>query len=434
MINYLLTSTLFLGLCYAFYYWVLRREQSFQFNRFFLLGSLLISFILPLISFEALSLPKISVQDELPSYQLETLYVSAQTKAQSIFDLKSVLFGVYLSGLIFMSIRFGKQLTKLYSIIRQNMKVARRDHTLVKVKGEIATSSFFNYLIWNQDEIISKEDKQRIMLHEMVHIKEKHSYDIILLEILKIIFWFNPLLFLYQKSLATIHEYLADRQVAKTTGQQDYVKLLARQAVRKFELQTVNYFAKSQTLKRINMMNSKNQKISAIKLVLTLPLMAAMVFLAACQDEESLTEPKQENEQNTIENIAIEDGKAKSNTEDEVFNLVQDQPKPKEEMAGFYKYIGENLNYPSAPKEANIEARTFVQFTINKEGKFTDLEVLKVSLHKDGETIEDSNNYSNAFEKASLKVMKDYQGTWIPGKKDGKNVNTRMVLPFTFKL
>ena len=118
---------------------------------------------------------------------------------------------------------------------------------LIHTQGKLPTFSFFRYLFWDNSITFTEREKSQILDHELVHIRQKHSFDIIYFEILGILFWFNPLIRFYKKSILDIHEFIADRLVVKHANDvSGYGQLIVRQLFKRMDLVIGSYFNKSQ--------------------------------------------------------------------------------------------------------------------------------------------------------------------------------------------
>ncbi|MBB6111004.1 BlaR1 peptidase M56 [Mucilaginibacter lappiensis] len=199
-LHYLLEANIYLAVFYAGYCLFLNRETHYTLNRVYLLLSCFISFLLPLVQVGIL---KPTVPDTI-----SVEYITS-TATQDI-GIQDILFYAYLLGSM---ILFGLLLFKLFKLIKITQtanKIADKGYKIVLLENSNTAFSFFSYLF-----IGSKtEGINTIIRHEMVHIRQKHTLDVLFLEFIKIINWFNPFVYLLQNSLKTVHEYLADEQTA----------------------------------------------------------------------------------------------------------------------------------------------------------------------------------------------------------------------------
>ncbi len=165
--------------------------------------------------------------------------------------------------------------------------------------------SFFNLLFISKKHDLVDEDKDRILLHEKAHIEGGHSYDVLLLELLSILFWCSPLIYLYKKSIKTVHEYLADDRVLETTSTKQYGLLLLGQSNTNLQLSMANHFH-SQLKQRILMMTrSKSTRKNLMKYTLMLPVFFILnIAFIQCEKSDILDDSVLLSEANVISSNA----------------------------------------------------------------------------------------------------------------------------------
>ena len=207
MINYIIQVLLFQALFLAVYDLFLQKETFFKWNRVYLLATPFLSFVIPLLKIE-------SIQQVIPEeymVQLPTVFLNPEafiigtTSNESSFDYLAIIF--YL-GIVVFSILFLIRLFKLVKLISSNEVIKEHIYSLVLLKTNQSAFSFFNYIFINKQLLEHKE--LEIIQHELVHCKHKHSIDLLIFEILKIVLWFNPLIYVYQKRITLLHEYISD--------------------------------------------------------------------------------------------------------------------------------------------------------------------------------------------------------------------------------
>lgn len=286
------------GLFIAFYLLILQREKMFAFNRFYLLATLLLSFAIPFMEFGMNQIENVPVVAEVIPVEIstndiklaelvapksvETQEISTVNHPQSAFNWWILVPLIYLVFTLIMLLRFISNLLNLIVITRTNERIQKQGFTIVSVKTDISTFSFFNYLFVPKNEIKSERIQPEIFRHELAHIKQKHSFDVLLIEFLKIFFWFNPFLYLYKKSIQINHEFLADAEVLILTEDTvHYQQLLLEKISAKPQTALASSFNYLVTKKRFIMMTKKTSKIKTIALKLfSIPLlvMTMLVF------------------------------------------------------------------------------------------------------------------------------------------------------------
>ncbi|MFY0593025.1 TonB family protein [Roseivirga sp.] len=409
---YALESATCLAILYLAYYFLLRKEKSFRYNRFYLLAAVLFAVAFPLIEIDYNPATTPSVLNSIhqvgnevgsePIIEANKAYsytITAQSERPFLLWWEIIL-ALYIIG-----VALG--IFKLLLRIRSFKEIVwfKRHNTRYKIKGSyfhvntdgsMPTFSFFNYLFWDNTLDLTEREKTQILAHEKVHIREKHSYDIMFIEVLKIIFWFNPFLYLFKILLEECHEYLADRKVAAKTGSALYTQLLVKTVFRKMGLEYGSYFGKNQTVKRVNMLTSK-KKVNFFKLLLPLPLIAILFFIFSFEAKIPSNVK--------IKNVTIEN---------HLISGEDESPLPLEGIAS----LEESILYPQKAIAANIEGEVLVSFTVNTKGTIEDLKFdSKVGYDCEKEVL-------NALART---------GKWKPAMIDGQPTEARVKLPIEFK-
>jgi bla regulator protein BlaR1 len=291
MIAYLIKSAVCLVLLLAAYYLLLEKEKMHRFNRFFLLASVAFSLIIPAITIrvpqatvpDVRILPVNYVIDEGTPQAIHTTIQSVQIKNVGISNTLTIidyLLIVYAIGAIVLLIRFVKNLYDINARIRKGEQKHLPNCTLVLVPEQIVPHSFFSYIFVNETEYESGDMDQRLLIHEFSHVSQGHSYDIVFIELLKIVFWFNPIFIHYKKAIQLNHEFLADDGVLSThINLKAYQHLLLSKAGFSHTLNLTSNFNYSITKKRLIMMNQNTPKLRAmLKVTALAPVMLLLVF------------------------------------------------------------------------------------------------------------------------------------------------------------
>lgn len=294
MIQYILESAFCLACLYVFYWLALRRETFFQWNRVYLLVSPLLALGLPalniqlespqketILAVEAVDLPVLVEQAQVaPQAVRHTL---AQPVAQGwSWSLAEVLWWIYLIGAGLLTLRLVIRMWYLWQMIRRCRRVrAGNPEVAVSNIEPLPLASFFGFIFWNPGT--SSADNQKLLLeHEMVHVRQWHSLDVLLMEAMVIVYWFNPLMHAFRRSLCAVHEYIADDHVVRQTRKRyEYASLLVQHQVArsKKQPQLVNTFH-SLIKNRLAMLARRpSRSFHRFKYALALPLFAAMMLL-----------------------------------------------------------------------------------------------------------------------------------------------------------
>lgn len=271
---YMVKSGGILTIFYLIYKLLLQRETFFISNRIFLIIGILGSILIPFIVFTKTVYIEPLAQNSLDSIvESNTLVSSKKITIWTIFCI------VYIVGLIIFLSRFTLQVLSLVKIIKESKMIKVGNYRYVQTKKEISPFSFLNFIVFNPD-LHSESNLDIIINHEKIHTHQKHSLDIILVNLFIIFQWVNPVAWLYKKAIEQNLEFLADEKTSQNIScKKSYQYLLLQQVV-------VNHFSITNTFfnhlikKRIVMLNKNKSKQQNIwKYALTLPLLVTFIFL-----------------------------------------------------------------------------------------------------------------------------------------------------------
>lgn len=277
---YLLEANLYLVLFYGFYRLFLYNETFYNLNRYFLLISTLISFLLPTLQLGFLKPSHYQIHGdimyEVPPPPVEPVDVANNS---NLFADVNWFYVFYL----LIAFGFAVKLSfSIYNIIKIWVKAKKRvagDITLVEVNGESTAFSFFNLLFIHP----ALANQPAVLKHEMVHIKQKHSFDVVFFELVQIICWFNPILYFIKKDIKLLHEYIADELTTNNDVQKHEYALFLIQNSFGLRAQPITnqIFNQSILKRRINMLNKKRTAGGArLRLLLALPLTGGMLCMS----------------------------------------------------------------------------------------------------------------------------------------------------------
>ncbi|MFD1255862.1 M56 family metallopeptidase [Mucilaginibacter terrae] len=280
MINwlyYLLEANLYLVVAYGCYWLLFRKQTFYTANRVYLLLSTVICFVIPLVQFDYLQ-PAAPVANALQTNaQISFAALPAFTPppAKSILTLNKALTAVYCTGALAMLTLFFIKLYSLLKLISTNRRVKQQRYTLVYLDQTPTPFSFFGYLFLSSHENL----QETVLRHELVHINQKHSWDIIFTELLKIINWFNPAVYLLQNSLKALHEFEADHCAAGDNQQDGYVNIMISQAYQCSGIPFTNHFSNQQLLKSriMKLYQQRSGRLARLNYLLALPLCAGLL-------------------------------------------------------------------------------------------------------------------------------------------------------------
>lgn len=401
-INYLIEANLGLCLFLLLYVVFLKNETDFKTKRAFLLVAVVSSIILPLIQLNTNSAVVPSLMEIIPATWLPEFVVTGSSSETSFqWDAWLVIQLIYVTGILINLILFLIQLGSLLRVLYKSNYLQRGQYVIIESTAHKSSFSFFQFIFIGQADELSSQDKEQIIAHELVHARQKHSFDILLIQILGIFFWFNPLIKIYRKIFVQLHEFEADARAVENRDVNNYCSLLAKVALLSADIKIANHFSNSLTLKRIEMMRTIKSKIGSWKIAVLAFALPALFIIVSCQDQVKVSEP----------NAAKQTG--------EVFTTVEESASPAGGIESLGAFLSDNIEYPAESRKAGKEGTVFVEFVVNTDGSLSDFKTLK-SVDPD-------------IDAEALRVAK-LLPTWNPGKQAGKVVRQRFVLPITFKL
>lgn len=306
MINYIIQVVLFQVLFVAVYDFFLSKETFFSKNRWYLLSTSIVSFLLPFVKIPTIqkAVP-VEYTIMLPEVVLSPQRVIEKAAWYQSIDYLDVLFW---SGCLVFLIVF---VVKLFRIVRLIFKYEierKKTYKLVLLPKNAKAFSFFNYIFLGKEIPLDKQEK--IIQHELVHSKQKHSIDLLFFEFLRILMWFNPMVYVYQNRISLVHEYISDEKVSKATLKENYINNLLSDVFQVENISFLNQFYKHSLIKkRIIMMTKKESKqIKQLKYLLLIPVLASMLAYTSCSQNANANTPEQKKE-NTVLYTDIKDMK-----------------------------------------------------------------------------------------------------------------------------
>lgn len=269
-------------LFYACYWLLLRKHTFFHWNRFYLLGTLLIAFALPAIHFAK---PVTTIYVPETVYQKATISVAviADRAPEAGMNIWTLITRLYAAVAVALTWKFVSGIFRLLKIAGRSEQVDMGRYTLLMLPENTGNKggssfSFFRWLFLSPHDY--RHNPDAVIRHEYEHIRQWHTADIVLIELLKVFFWVNPIVWLYKRSLETVHEYLADQPVP---NRNDYASFLVAYAMRSPDITIANHFFNSSLLKsRIKMIYKKrSSRWLLTRYALVLPLVACSVAISA---------------------------------------------------------------------------------------------------------------------------------------------------------
>lgn len=455
---YLIKSSVCILLYELFYRLFLRGETFHRLNRIVLLMSLILSLLLPLFDvsewFATTEQNRALPLTELTG-SLQELVVEQKATALSNHNgmtLSTVLFGIYLTGVVLLLL---KNLF-VFVYLRRLLKRCRREQT---TDGQI----YYRYpdqigpFSWLGRVVLSSADDGAltscILAHERAHVLLGHSLDLVLVELFLCFQWFNPAAWWLKKDLRLVHEYEADRYVLSSGFDAcTYQLLLIRKSVGPKLYNMVHSFNNYSLKKRITMMMKRKSRFwTQAKSLYVLPLGGFVLSLFACTDgkkpsvqesqpmetqpvEAQSAKPQevavkeqsrdsvasfQEEQQRVTTTTPVKEPVKKSSGKDAHENLEDQDPSFPGGDAACMEWLRDNIKYPKEAIEKGIKGIVPVVFVVTKEGKIKNVEVVRP--------------VDPLLETEALRAIRSMPD-WIPGKRNGQNVDLQFTLPIAFRL
>ena len=449
---YSLKVALCLTAFYLVYKLLLSRETFFGFNRAVLLGMAGVSLLLPLLHFTVGSAPE-PVGGFVVVEDIVMQAVAADAPKFSV-TAAQMCFAIYMIGVAFFACREVWSLLCLRRMIRAG-RVAGRDGGVktVVVKGDVSPFSWMGNIVISEKDY--RDRPEYILLHERAHIAGRHSFDILLCDVLIVFQWFNPAAWLLKAELQSVHEYEADRRVLSSgVNAADYQLLLIRKAVGDKLFSMANNLTQSSLKKRITMMlKRKSNPWSRARMLVAVPVAAVAVVAFATPKAESLSNVIESESEALVSKVmpavkAQADGSSQGATEmaaadaapvkaeaeaqpkadapeaivpdgdDKVYDVVEQQPEFPGGTSGLAKWLGDNIKYPAEAAKQGIEGRVIVQFVVGIDGTVSNVKLMRP--------------VNPLLDQEALRVV-TAMPKWTPGKQDGKPVAVKYTIPVTFR-
>ncbi len=464
-INFILESGISISLLALIYFLFLRQETFFKLNRYFLLGSIFFSIVLPFLKFQIYSpdpilLKEITVTPYKNLIDAVTVYGKdlSGTIEKAILS-KNFLILVYMLGVTFFLYRFFFRIGDLIYMSKIRPVQKCNGFKLVLLEKETSPFSFFNFVFVGKT-FQQEENYNKMIVHELEHIKQGHTFDIIVLEVLTAFQWFNPFMWFLRDAVRENHEYLADQAVLKSGVKQGLYKKLLLNQFMGYNFEIANNFNYSLIKKRIKMMSRiRSSKFANSKMLLGVVAAVGLVLVFACEQSDSFEiKQSQKNESitvtvldeklkfegtmNSLEKIKkllsessdfdilydslgntvlaeMKKDKDRQYMDDQVFYLVENMPVFPGGEDALHNFIANMIEYPEVAYENKIEGKVFVSFLVTKDGSVKDARIIE--------------GVDPALDKEALRVVSNLP-KWKPGEQKGQVVNVNYTLSINFNL
>jgi len=257
------------------YYLLFLRDKTFHhYNRFYLLGTMVLSLLLPLLKVEYFTIET----DSRILLLLNQLNQNSSQEVENTFNFWD--FGALILGIVsfFLLAKLTLGLVKIHQLKKEFPKESIEGITFYNTNLHDAPFSFFRNLFWKKSILINSDLGKQILKHEMVHIEQKHSFDKLFVQIIQSLFWFNPIFYFIKKEITLIHEYLADKKAVKNADTRAFAQMLLASNFSGNVLPATSPFLSSNLKKRLKMLTQKNTKYSYARRILALPILFGVSF------------------------------------------------------------------------------------------------------------------------------------------------------------
>lgn len=445
----ILISGLFLG----YYTLALRNERFHEWNRHYLVFSVIASFVIPFFHWPALA-SQYFVKEPVYVAQIQTFTFNVKSGTESISWIQwlGILYALvalaFIIGLIM-------ALGKIYFRIKLGKKKQFPRFTLVINAKTISPFSFFRYVFWSNKISVASREGRHILRHELAHVREKHSIDKLFLEIVIAIFWVNPFFYFMRRELHLIHEFLADKKACENNEPREYATLLVEQALCPGNMMLTSSFFQKQLSRRVHMLIREHKDhFTYLKRLMAIPvtLMVVCFFLflqshatnkkevvtnkihtTALQPFSAPTKSVLHTPIPTVNQNGIDKPVSKDLTKEKasvsvgnesgphkVFTFVQQMPSFRGGESALMTYLHNNIRYPAAARENGLQGTVVVQFIVNTDGSLIDIKTI-------------GSKKGGGLEQEAIRVIKAMP-RWTPGSQDGRPVNVQYNLPVRFVL
>ena len=282
MLIYILKSMACMALFFFFYKLLLEKENMHVFKRIYLILALVASLLIPELVFTEFVEPVVNTYSNSNTFKDTTTTIVTEAPARDIdvINWSLIAWSIYSVGFAIFGIRFMRNLFQILNRIRKNLKQKSANFIQVLLEENFPPHTFFNYIFLNKKKLESNQIPKEVLLHEETHARQKHSYDVILMELLQVIFWFNPFIFLFKKAIKLNHEFLADQAVVnngfETFKYQNILLAFSSNAMTPKFSNSINY---ASVKKRFKVMKTRTSKKSMLfRIFLILPMLCLMLY------------------------------------------------------------------------------------------------------------------------------------------------------------
>ena len=429
---------------YLFYRLVLSHETFHRVNRLVLLATAVASFLLPLCVF---TMHETVVMQQVPTVQVDAVQAEMMPVEAANSPWLQAAMAIYIIGVLLMLGRTMCSIWKVFMIIRKSEKHVMQDGIVLCVTGQnkMAPFSWMRYIVLNRSDYESQD--AAILAHERGHIRLRHSWDLLLVDTLTALQWFNPAMWLLRQDLCAIHEYEADGEVLSlgfNARQYQYLLITKGTGIGGYSI--ANGISHSTLKNRIRMMlHKKSRSTHLLKLLALLPI----VGIAIAMNAETVTDvvyqqPQKKAVKKGKQNATINPGTIneivvveqapgaqkevksvempnamKVEKQVKAFDVVEQMPQFPGGPVSLMQFLSQNVKYPEEAYQKGTQGRVIVTFVVEKDGSITEARVVR--------------SIEPLLDKEALRVINSMPN-WNPGTQNGEPVRVKYTVPITFRL
>lgn len=422
MMEYLLKVNVALAACMLCYLLFLRKDTFFNWRRFSLLGFMTVTPVLPWLTLPTGTAPRISAAEDYLTVRLPEVLLNADQHpvAEASFTPVQVIYLIYIGVTTLLLLRLMAQCFGLIRLLHRCPTACiagTRVRLLPDVQGPF---SFFRWIFLPQT-LSGTPMAEEILAHELAHVRQRHSIDVMAGELMCAFCWFNPFAWILKREMHTNLEHLADASVLdQGYAPKTYQYHLLALSFPKAAATIYNNFNVLPLKKRIQMMNKQRTRQGwKLKYLLFIPL-AALLGTACTNETEQTTAPEASQEKATEQSLSISIATDSTATKKEqVYDIVEQMPEYPGGIPAMMEFIKDNIKYPESLKESAIQGRVVVQFVISETGEIGDVKVIR--------------SIDPALDAEAVRVVKSMP-RWKPGVQDGKTISVKYTMPVMFRL
>ena len=431
---YFLEVNIAIALFYLFYRLFFAGDTFWKTRRYYMLFSILLSFVYPFLSIENWLQKQEPVQKLIVNYATLPEFTVTAVQETSVFSLGNILMAIYGLVVLILLVRFIIQLVSILSIRLHGTVKMVQNTRIIAIDKEVTPFSFFR-LVFMNPELHNEHETKEILAHELTHVRQGHSFDVLLSEVLTIILWLNPATWLLKREIRQNLEFLADNKVLESGfDSQTYQYHLLQLSYQTPEHKLGNKFNVSPLKKRIIMMNQKKStKANLLKYSLIVPLALALVVSSNAQtvinkakkaltttkevkatEKKTLIAPAKSTVAVTDPDTVVENGET-----EKAWDVVEKMPQYPGGDSELMGYLARNVRYPIEAQKSGTQGKVIAGFVVSSTGKVIHPEILRSA--------------DPYLDKEALRVISTFPD-FVPGEQNGKKVATRYTIPVIFRL